>query len=207
MDRLRAVTSPLTISVLSVDEILTLGRLYAEGRASEEVRILFVRDAIRRRLITVAVRERDMKAIHLRQNNETRRRRVAAKRAKKLAGSAVALLLTLLVASSASAQTTALTTLSWDVQGKTLVDVASYVTTVTVNGAAVTGTPTCVQKGADVNCTVPVPNLMPNANSVEIVNTKGEQAARTVITGLSGTGGVANASRPRLNVTVTINVQ
>ena len=110
-------------------------------------------------------------------------------------------------ASIASAQTTTATQLAWDVVGASLVDVQGYTIQVTVNGAIVTAGPACNQVGPDVSCSVPVPNFLPSGNTVSITHTKGDESAQTIMTGLKAGGLVKSAARPRVKVTVTINVQ
>lgn len=131
-------------------------------------------------------------------------RRLEAYFARKVA---VAALLLLLWPALAFAQTTISTQLGWDVDAPPA-DVATYATVVTVNGQAVAQPPTCTAKGAGTTCVVPVANFnQTGANTVNITNTRGDMTASVTITGLTAATMPKTPSKPRLNVTVTINVQ
>lgn len=118
------------------------------------------------------------------------------------------LLAGLLVASSAAAQTP-VAALVWDVDAAPTV-VNSYTRAVTVDGAAVTASPTCVAATAPTTgttCTLPVPSLATGTHTVVIRYTSGSQSVTNTTTGLTAMGTLpALPTNLRITVTVTVTV-
>jgi len=89
-----------------------------------------------------------------------------------------------------------------------LAEVQGYTQVVQVNGTTVAGGPTCTAVNPTLTrCTIALPTLpATGTNTVSISTTAGGQTVETRLTGVSLANLPANATNPKLKVTITIAI-
>jgi hypothetical protein len=120
---------------------------------------------------------------------------------------AVILAVLYLLAPVASAQPSTPRTLLWDYP-RPLAEVSEYVHAVSVDGVAVTGTPTCTGNTTNTltTCALLLPILSTGAHTISVQATRNGQSATVTLTGVDLAQGPSIPGAPRVTVTVTITV-
>ena len=115
----------------------------------------------------------------------------------------------LMVGAAVPAAQTPTAQLVWDVDAP-VATVNGYTRVITVDGAAVSATPTCVAATAPTTgttCSVPVQSLATGTHTVVIRYTSGSQSVTNTTTGLQAMGTLpALPTNLRITVTVTVTV-
>lgn len=104
------------------------------------------------------------------------------------------------------AQGTSSKTLEYMYVGTSLSEVNTYNQVISVNNSVLTAAPTCVAKGTDVVCSVPITTTPAGNNVISVTAIANGQAAETVLNYNPTAPGPKQPNNPRLKIVVIINV-
>lgn len=117
--------------------------------------------------------------------------------------------LLLLLAYPLEAQTATTSALVWDYGAALPAEVATYTQTLTIDGVAVAGLPSCAAKTGsvtDTTCSMPIPALATGSHVISILAAKGGMTAELRVTGLNPANAPKASTGVRVVVTTTITV-